>query len=464
MGDRHQRQSERLEQAGLHIGVSRTKITPPAGVELAGLGYYLERVWQRVRDDLTATAFVAEAAGGAVAIAAVDLMYMDAAFTSAVREAVAKETNLPPEAICVTASHSHNAPTAGFIRGAGESNLPYLRWAEREVAAAIIRAWQNRRPATLRFGRTHLEGWTFNRTRPRGPVDTQVGVLRCDDTSGQPMALVINFAAHPTIMLELGAADVSRDYPGQLVDLVEQRYPGAAAMFVQGACGDINFERRWQEPDVCREPGQALAAQAVEAIEAAEPLEGGPVSACCRRVLLPTRRYSRDEVLRELDEGRHRLATGDVAGWRETLGRVMVNVPDRFPERYGGDVGRAVKALARFAVEWTEEVLEDLDTRPETVAAEVQALRIGDVFLAAQPAELFSGFALELRERWGRDKLLIAGYANGNIGYMPDAHDIERRSYAATQSPKCTGQFPFTPASGGVLVDAMLEALEAQRR
>ena len=40
------------------VGVARRIINPGAGVELAGLGYYLNRAWQRVRDGLTATALV----------------------------------------------------------------------------------------------------------------------------------------------------------------------------------------------------------------------------------------------------------------------------------------------------------------------------------------------------------------------------------------------------------------------
>ncbi|MEW6751898.1 MAG: hypothetical protein AB1505_13115 [Candidatus Latescibacterota bacterium] len=74
-------------------------------------------------------------------------------------------------------------------------------------------------------------------------------------------------------------------------------------------------------------------------------------------------------------------------------------------------------------------------------------------------AGLVSSFSLDLRRRVGRPGLFIAGYANGAIGYMPDAHDIERRSYAATQSPKFCGHFPFVPQSGERLVDAMVEAV-----
>jgi hypothetical protein len=433
-------------------------------VELAGWGYYLGRTWQRVRDDLTATAFVAHDGTTALALVATDLMYMDAEFTQGVRQRVAQHTDIPPESVCVAASHSHNAPTAGFIRGAGERDPDYLAMAQRQAATAAICAWRQRRPATLHVGRTALEGMTYNRTREGGAVDTQVTVLRADDADGRPFALVVNFHAHPVAMMALGSADVSRDYPGQVVDLLEQVYPGATAMYLQGSCGDVNFKPEWAVPEVCQEPGRALAGKALEALARARRVENESLQACSLRVTLPTQRYSREEVMKENEEGHYRLATGDTTGWRETLGRAMVNVPERFPERYGGDVGRAVQALARFAVEWTEAILPELDTRPETLETEVQAFRLGDAYVVAQPSELFSSFALDLRRRWPSEDLIIVGYANAGIGYLPDAYDIARRSYAATQSPRFTGQFPFVPGSGERLVDGMLAALEATER
>ena len=42
----------------LTAGVARTCLTPFWGVELTGWGYYIERRWQRVHDDLNATALV----------------------------------------------------------------------------------------------------------------------------------------------------------------------------------------------------------------------------------------------------------------------------------------------------------------------------------------------------------------------------------------------------------------------
>jgi hypothetical protein len=443
----------------MHIGVARTRLSPPWGVELSGWGYYLGRVWQRVRDHTAATALVLDDGTNAAALVAVDLMYADAAFTRAVRRHVAAHTNIPPEAVAVGCSHSHNTPTAALIRGAGEVDADYVAWAARQAATAVIEAWRQRRPARLRMGKAEVAGWAFNRTRPNGPLDTRLTIWRADDSDGTPFAAVVNYQAHPTVMMGLGATDLSRDWPGQVTDILEAAHPGLTALFFQGACGDVNFDAQWNAVEHCREPGRAVAGFALQALASGRPIDGDGVASAILPVSLPTRRWTRDEIARDREEAQYRLQTGDTTGWLDGFARVIVNQPARLPERYGGDVGKCVRAVCRFGVEWTDAALTDLDTRPETLTTEVQAIRAGDAWLVTNPSELFTTLALDLRRRWPHDDLMIAGYANDSIGYVPDAHDIEKRSYAANQSPKFKNLFPFTTASGPALVQGMLDAL-----
>jgi len=139
----------------------------------------------------------------------------------------------------------------------------------------------------------------------------------------------------------------------------------------------------------------------------------------------------------------------------------MTNRPDDMVRRHGGDEAKAVRAMCRFHQEWTDRILRDLETRPETLATEVQALRLGGLCFVSNSSEFFSPFALEVRGRAGVPALMLACYANGRIGYLPDAHDIAARSYAGYQSPKYCNQFPFTPESGPAMCDAMVAAVRS---
>jgi hypothetical protein len=262
-------------------------------------------------------------------------------------------------------------------------------------------------------------------------------------------------------MMQLGLTDVSRDWPGQVTDLVEKAFPGLTALYLQGECGDINFMHHFDHPSRCHEPGRAVAAKALEALASARMIDAPSVGHASRSVTLPTRRWTCAEIQRDREEAEYRLNTGDTTGWRDGLARVIVNYPDKLPERYGGNLDKTVQAIARFGKEWTDQILLDLDTRPETLTTEVQALRVGDAWLSANPSEFFTSLALDLRRQWGKDELMIVGYANDSIGYLPDVYDIERRSYAAYQSPKFKNQFPFVAESGTAMVTGLLAALEA---
>jgi hypothetical protein len=119
--------------------------------------------------------------------------------------------------------------------------------------------------------------------------------------------------------------------------------------------------------------------------------------------------------------------------------------------------------MCRFHLEWTSRMLADFETRPAVLATEVQAIRVGDVVFAANSSEFFTPFALDVRKKAGVPELILACYANGRIGYMPDEHDIKIRSYAGYQSPKYCNQFPFTRKSGPALCAAMLGVIEQCR-
>ena len=442
-------------------GVARRVITPPWGVELAGLGYYLERTWQTVRDDLAATALVVcDEKGRGAALVAADLMYNDKLFVAAIREQVAAHTSIPPQAVCVNFSHSHNAPTVGFIRGCGAQDVEYVRFVARQISSAVITAFHARRPVRLYAGWADLPGLTENRTRASGPLDTRLSVLRADEESGKPLALAVNFHAHPCAHMEVDLRAVSRDVPGEVLDQLEAALPGVTALYLQGTCGNVNFRPEYRTTGRRFEPARALTGAALEAFARARPIDAPGVAALTRTITLPTRRWTREEIMKEREEGLHRLQTGDTTGWLDGVARVCVNEPQRLPLRYQGSVEKTVAAVSRFAVEWTEQALADLDTRPETLSTNVQAMRIGDVYFAAHGSELFSSLGLSLRRSWPHDDLFILGYSNDGIGYMPDEYDVARRSYAAVNSPKFTGQFPFTAASGPALMEGLRQTLE----
>jgi hypothetical protein len=96
---------------------------------------------------------------------------------------------------------------------------------------------------------------------------------------------------------------------------------------------------------------------------------------------------------------------------------------------------------------------------PEMRNAEFQAIRLGDAWISANQAELFSSLALELRRGWPHQDLFVLGYSNGSISYLPDAEEVDRGSYASLHVPKAVRALPFTRDAGMAAVRASLSVL-----
>jgi len=271
--------------------------------------------------------------------------------------------------------------------------------------------------------------------------------------------VITNYGAHPTVSTELRPWDVSRDVPGRVCDLLEQQFPTVTAMYIQGACGDCNFLREYQTAEREHQPAQLLADAVIAGLENSAVSNDNHVQAVHEIASLPTRRWRPEEISHDRDDALRRLNEGDFTNWRNTIGRSMTNRPNDMVARHDGDEEKAVRAMCRFQLEWTECMLMNVETRPEVLQTEVQSLRIGPLLIAANSCEFFSPFALDVRQRSEGQHLMLACYSNGRIGYLPDAHDIEAKSYAGYQSPKYCNQFPFTPASGPVMCDTILRLL-----
>lgn len=441
----------------VQVGVARTCLNPWWGVELTGWGYYLQRTWIDVHDSLHATALVIENKNSLIAIVSLDLMVISDQLTRLVRDLSSNITGIAPGNILVCCTHTHNAPASGGLLGVGEVDPSYEEWAAKQASTAVICAWRSQETATFRVGQANVADLTYNRTRENGPIDPTLTVLRADRNDGSPLAVLVGFQGHPTVSTVLRPRSVSRDIPGEVCNRIEDQLPGCTALYVQGACGDVNFLREFSNPRHEYEPAEQIASAAIQALEDGEALNSTEVRAKSKLLAMPTRRWTQQEIDADRVEAEHRLQHHDTDGWRDSIGRVMTNRPDDMVARHGGNEWKAVEAMCRFNMQWTDRILRDLEDRPESLETEIQALRIGPFVIVSNASEFFTTPAMQVREQVDTPYLTLACYANGRIGYVPDKHDVQRRTYAAYQSPKYCNQFPFTETSGLVMADAMSE-------
>jgi hypothetical protein len=269
--------------AQYRAGVSRIDITPRAGHAMGG---YAARkgVAAGTHDPLQATVLVLESPGEKFAWITADLRSF---VSTRVGEEVKRRFSIGHTIISV--SHTHSGPLTW------EARTPWYTEAEDKMIEAVGKAASSMEAVTLAAGTSSVY-LGFNRRKvsddgvatmqwrnadklPSHPVDPEVTVLVAKrQAGGDPLAVLVNYACHPSI---LGPDNLqfSADYPGAMRQAVEEAYPKALALFVQGGAGDINPYRD-KEPvpggfDAAHEAGVQLAQAAVVAVKKAQNLTFG---------------------------------------------------------------------------------------------------------------------------------------------------------------------------------------------
>ncbi len=152
-------------------GVAERDITPPIGIPKMGYS-----AWARDADGfrtrLKARAFYLKPAGGEpLLVLQADLPASSLVLQRKVAERVAADTDVAVHNLSIHATHTHSGPgqyfSSDFYNTFG-SNRPgfdpdVFEFLTEQMAAAVVEAYQQRRPAKLAIGHTTLYGATKNR-------------------------------------------------------------------------------------------------------------------------------------------------------------------------------------------------------------------------------------------------------------------------------------------------------------
>lgn len=253
----------------LLAGTSKIEITPPEKDAVNLTGQPLLK-----RDSLYARVIVLKDQKVSLAIVSVDLIVFSS--LKVITEAQ-KKWGVDHVILCATHTHAAMAPRGLLIKPPfspdwtrngkdpattidwpGLSSDPWYADTENKIISAIGKAMNNLFKARLVSGKGEFESaymahnrrlvrndgsvlafWENPDRRPTKPVDPTVGVIRIDDLAGKPRALMVQYACHPVATMSAGM--VSRDFPGAMVDQIEQELgEDCMGMFLQGAQGDLD--------------------------------------------------------------------------------------------------------------------------------------------------------------------------------------------------------------------------------
>jgi neutral ceramidase len=421
----------------MRAGTAKVCITPPVGTWQGGYGARTHPC-EGIHDQLFARALVLEDDSGRPrgAIVSVDISGLPPEVADAARERAEQMAGIPAQHIALCASHTHGGPaTRGFLgrEDGPQADPDYLRILEKYLAGAVAAAARDLQPVRARLGRGQA-GFNVNRRlrtpagtqmrpNPEGAVDREVLVLRLDRDDGEPalapspLAILLRYTCHATAM---GAQNylITADYPGAAAAFVEAAYAGQTpALFLQGCAGNVRPSlvtpagafrgASWAE---LAQLGRELGAAAVAAAERAVGTDPGstePLAIAATTVLLP---YAPPPDVAEL---RRLLADG------------------RWPHG---------PALTETERRWASQTLEALaeGKLDDGMPAEVQVFRLGHVWLVTLPGEVFVEIGWHVRDAVASaagvpaERVIVAAYANGMVGYVPAAAAIPEGGYEVT--------------------------------
>jgi hypothetical protein len=228
-------------------GVARVDLTPPLAMKaaLGGYGARLSKPATGIHDAVWAKALVLSSGERRFALVTADVLAFPPQFKGAV---LAQLTNgaWTADRVLLLPSHSHTSLDMMALHPGNDFTIPQvglfqrelLVWTAQRLAQAVQAAAQVRVPVQAGSVVVTVADRNRNRRGGRGPRDTDLTVTRIDAAPGRPLAVLVNWTAHPTFM---DADDMwfSGDWPGHLQRTVEALIgQDVTVLFYNGAEGD----------------------------------------------------------------------------------------------------------------------------------------------------------------------------------------------------------------------------------
>jgi len=398
--------------AELRAAAGRLDITPPLGFPLWGYSVRHDQGSEGVHDPLEARILVLEVDKTRVALVGLDLGRAPTRQSmAAIRALVKKSAGV--EHLFLVGSHTHNGPVIEL------DNWPtpktsYARELERKLAGGIVAAAKDLAPARLGIAARQVP---LNRNRHSrradAPVDRELLVVRVETPDGKPLAHVVNFAAHPT-MINSKDRKFSADYPGVMRRLVEKQTE-APCLFLQGAGGDLSPNPPDRESANPAGFGAALGKQVLELDKTIRCAVGKDTMLKCRE--RDFRFKSQIDMDNPLIHTAYSLAF--------------------FPG-----------LIDFYAREYREGIRPHLTT----------AILDGKIGIVGVSGEFFCAHSLRLKQRARLEHLLFLGYCNDYQQYFPTIEAIAEGGYGADAKMS-----PVEVGAGEQVMDRALRDLYEMR-
>lgn len=434
----------------LRAGAAVVDITPGVGLAMGGYGAR-QGVSTGVHDPLQVRTLVLHDGRSHVVLAVCDLVGVPAELVAAAREQIERDTGIPADNVAIGATHTHSGPLLRDVDVPG-----YTPVTAKKIAGSVAMALRNLEPVPLKIGAAHVTSISQNRRQPDWPIEETAKVLlAAPEGGGAPVATVVNYACHSTVMEHDNLA-YSADFPGAAIRFVE-RSLGGTGLYMQGCCGNINPV--WMRHDFAEVEriGGILGAAATRVAHEIRPLGEGQ---WC--VNLNWSEQTPKETPGMLLTGLRLDSARTTIGLEKRLLPSMAEIETEIRDleaRYeaAGDdltMRRAVRPRLNSLRLWRGQRQRGGGEGGSEIL-EIQAFRISEqCAVVTLPGEFFVEVARDLEQRCGLPYLFIAGYTNGSAGYFPTRPQFEEYGYEV-------GQARFVPDAADLVTKTAVDLVKS---
>lgn len=412
-------------------GASISNITPYLGGGIVG-NFGTPPPARHIHDQLHARTLVLDDGTTKLVFVICDNIGMKREVYDRAKQLISQRTGIPATHVLTASTHTHSATSAegeGKKRRGWTADEPlddYQQFIARRIADGVDIALNNLEPAQIGWGAVNVPQHVFNRrwkmkepvinpfggmdavkmnpgignpdlVEPAGPTDPEVSFLSVQAKDGRPIALLANYSLHyvggiPNNHISADYFAVFADHVQELLSADRLDIPFVGFM-TNGTSGDINNvdvkgSKQSRPPYAkMRKVAHDVAQEVFSAYQAVKHVPWVKLQAAQTTLQLQVRKPDGD-LLKLADK--------------------ILSLPEGSKPLHHPLEKTYAERIIQLSEEW-----------PDSIEIILQAIRIGELGIAAIPFETFAETGLEIKAKSPLQKTFTVSFANGSYGYLP---------------------------------------------
>ena len=416
----------------MKLGTAEVDITPPIPIYLGGYG---ERQLpaNKTAAPLKAQIFIISEKEKHAIITA-DIIAVPHRLVKKIRQKIKVLTNISEKNIIISCSHTHSGPALRHfllnknLKSNSISPIPevmttnsnYANWLVDSLVEGVYRAAQKMETVSLAAASTPPLDIGRSRRKPKKELSNKALILAFKNSSQLIKGIIFNYSCHPTV---LGAdnLDVSPDYPGAARSIINKAYPGAVAGFLNGASADIStrFTRREQNLAEVKRLGYLLGGEIVSNIS--------------------NLNFKNKKTKFKADQIKFKIQLRDFPSEKK-VNSMIKKYQQKLKNTENKGALPPEKRKLKTDLQGAEKVKKFIQLKDKLENnVELNILQFGPVDIVTIPGELFFSLGEKIKQQVAEQKIMIACYTNGYLGYIPTEKAYTEGGYEALSTPLAKG-------------------------